>query len=217
MDEQPNFRVIELRNYLLKPNVRSEFADYFNAHFVESQNASGGNVLGRFAVKGNDDKFFWIRGFADMQTRSAFLPEFYYGEVWKKFGGEANEMMLDSDNVYLLKPVNNEQFFRKRKVMAVDLYFAADGKLDELIIAFQRDFVRNLKKSTSADVTLWRSELSENDFPKLPVFQYENLLAVICGFENKADHQSNLDKFALQVNESKNLITKKESLIVYEI
>ncbi len=217
MSKNEFLEVIELRNYLLKPNMREKFSYYFAEHFVESQNSRGGYVLGQFSLQDNPNNFFWVRGFENIKSRSRFLPEFYYGDVWKKFGGEANEMMLDSDDVYLLKPVNNEQFFRKHKVMTVDLYFAADGKLDELIIAFQTDFVRNLKKSTSADITLWRSELSENDFPRLPVFQYENLLAVICGFENKADHQSNLDKFALQVKESKSLITKKESLIAYEI
>lgn len=211
MTKDKFLEVIELRNYLLKPNMREKFSHYFAEHFVDSQNSRGGYVLGQFTLQDNPDNFFWIRGFENMKTRSRFLPEFYYGDVWKKFGGKANEMMLDSDNVYLLKPLNNEQVFRKKNVMTIDFYFADEGKLDELISSFQIEFAHT-------DVTLWRSELSENDFPRLPAFQHENLLVVISGFENEANYRTKSKEFEANFSESKTdleqLIIKKENLIL---
>src|SRR5215468_9373546 len=109
MNSKPRLKVIELRNYLLKADARERFTKYFEDHFIDSQNDLRGFVLGQFRIKGDDDKFFWIRGFEDMQTRLNFLRGFYeQGEVWKQFGPGANEMMLDSDNVYLLKPLRSE-------------------------------------------------------------------------------------------------------------
>ncbi len=207
--------VIELRNYLLKTNTRERFSRYFAEHFVESQNERGGYVMGQFTLKDAPDNFFWVRGFEDMKARSRFLPEFYYGDVWKKFGGEANEMMIDSDNVYLLKPTNNEQIFRKKNVMTIDFYFAADGKLGELFTAFQTDF----KKLTDADITFWQSELSENDFPRLPAFQYENLLVTIAGFDDETVYQKQVKEFEANqrqlITKLESLVIKKESLIIH--
>ena len=218
MNKNETIKVIELRNYLLKSDVRDRFIDYFEKHFVESQNVLGGFVLGAFKIKDESDRFFWIRGFSEMTSRSRFLPEFYYGEVWKKHGGEANEMMIDSDNVYLLKPVNREQIFRKKNVMKIDFYFAADGKLDELITAFQTNFVTNFNESAGANLTLWQSELSENDFPGLPAFQYENLLVTIVGFDNETHYQT--QKKELEANQRQlinDLVIKKESLIIQSV
>lgn len=85
-------KVIELRNYLLRPGTRERFTDYFERHFIDSQDILGGYVLGQFRIQGDDDKFFWIRGFEDMQSRLVFLHGFYeQGQVWKEFGSDANQ------------------------------------------------------------------------------------------------------------------------------
>jgi hypothetical protein len=212
--EEKNINVIELRNYQLKPNVRDKFATYFSKNFVDSQNIIGGNVLGQFCVADKPDNFFWVRGFENMKVRSRFLPEFYYGDVWKKFGGDANEMMIDSDNVYLLKPLNERQIFRKRPFIRIDFCFAADGKISELVSYFESEFVPKSANSNFTNVSFWLNELAENDFPKLPAFQYENLLVVISGFENEAEYQSKPLEFGGKVNQN---IVKKENLLIYEI
>lgn len=220
MNERKNFKVIELRNYLLKPKVRDKFRDYFKNHFVDSQNALGGYVLGQFTVKAKDNNFFWVRGFENMKTRSRFLPEFYYGETWKRFGSAANEMMLDSDNVYLLKPLDESQTFRKDKVVKIDYYFAKDNQLEQLIEFFQTRYISFIEDSKTENITFWRSELAENDFPRLPAFQHKNLLVAISAFENEKNYQAKIKEFELANAElkaqSKQFLIKKESLFLYE-
>jgi hypothetical protein len=179
-----NINVIELRNYLLKPNVREKFANYFAENFVDSQNILGGNVLGQFYVTDKPDNFFWVRGFENMQTRSSFLNEFYYGDVWKKCGNDANEMMIDSDNVYLLKPMSESQIFRKQPFMKIDFYFAADGKRAELVKALETK--PGIETTDGSQTSIWLSELTENDFPRLPAFQNENLVVLITGYEHRS-------------------------------
>jgi hypothetical protein len=199
--------VIELRNYLLKPGMRNRFNAYFTEHFVDSQNSRGGYMLEKFGVDGREDKFFWVRGFEDTKTRSVFLPEFYGGPVWKEFGPAANEMMIDSDDVHLLKPLDESQVFAPDKIVRVDYYFAKDRTPEKLIGIFQ-------SRPEQDGETLWISELGENDFPALPVFQYENLLVAITAFGSKEEARG---QDPALLNELEPFISKKESLQLYEI
>ncbi|MEO8239336.1 MAG: hypothetical protein ABI793_04300 [Flavobacterium sp.] len=50
--------VLELRNYLLKPNTLNEFGKYFNKHFVTPMTELGGYTLGQFKISKIDDRFF---------------------------------------------------------------------------------------------------------------------------------------------------------------
>ena len=61
--------VIEIRNYLLKPNVLEHFIDYFEANFIVTQQDAGMPVLGQFRVMGEPEHFVFVRGFSDMQSR----------------------------------------------------------------------------------------------------------------------------------------------------
>jgi len=102
-----NIKVIELRNYLVRQGRRDEFIKLFEDNFVQSQNILGGYILGQYRVKGADDNFFWVRGFRDMPARYKFLNDFYFGSPDRKqHKSEANSMLLNNDNVYLLKPLN---------------------------------------------------------------------------------------------------------------
>lgn len=188
MDGGEKIKVIELRNYLLKPNLREQFIDYFENHFVASQNELGGYVLGQFEIKNKPDRFFWIRGFESMSERSRLLPAFYGGEVWREFGPAANEMMLEWHNVHLLKPLGAEslaanQIAPGKGVMIIDFYKAQRGRLSALAELFQANCVKEAFPQT----TFWVSELAENDFPRLPVIQNKNLLVAISVFKKEAD------------------------------
>jgi hypothetical protein len=232
MNRRSNLEIIELRNYLLKPGTRQRFVDYFENHFIDSQNVLGGYVLGQFRIKGEDDKFFWIRGFEDMKSRLAFLRAFYQaGEVWRKFGSEANDMMLDSDNVYLLRPlpegkdstkesegICSDVFTKLKEVVVVDFYLALDNQLNQLVDFFRKDYVPFLKGSAILDVTLWTSEPSVNDFPRLPVIKDENLLVAISSFEDEPDYQAktkHVDAAVELKSRMQNLIRKRHSLILF--
>ena len=203
--DQP-IKVIELRNYLIKPGLRDEFISYFERNFVESQNALGGFVLGAFRIKSEAERFFWIRGFADMNSRSRYLPEFYGGEVWKEFSSEANEMMLEWHHVHLLKPLENiktEDFFTEKRLTVIDFYFAKDNKLGELTDLLQ-------KAGRFSGTTFWIGEMTESDFPQLPVIQDENLLAAITNYKNE-DEYSAKEKLG---NDLEKLIKSHERLIL---
>src|SRR5262249_31596125 len=104
--------VVELRQYALKPQQRDVLINLFDEHFVESQEAVGMTVIGQFRDRGNADRFVWLRGFRDMESRNENLTAFYEGPVWAAHRTEANSTMIDSDNVLLLKPARPDLAFR---------------------------------------------------------------------------------------------------------
>jgi hypothetical protein len=212
---------IELRNYLLKPGARDRFIQYFKDHFIESQNALGAYTPAVFRIKNEDDRFFWIRGFDSMQERSRFLPAFYGGEVWKEFGPAANDMMLEWHNVHLIKPltVNSNLFPEGKEVFIIDYYMAKDEQLNELITLFKKEYIPLLNKWDINAITLWISEMEENDFPRLPVYQDKDLLVVISNYKSEQEYGSTLNRFNTSHKELavriKEMIKDKISLTLY--
>jgi hypothetical protein len=194
--------VLELRNYLLRPGMRSEFSNYFAKHLVQPQNDLGGYILGQYRVKDAPDNFLWMRGFNSMEIRSKFLREFYGGPIWKQHRQTANSMMLNSDNVHLLKPLSwdgtslvlgqgiRADLLKPEKGIAVIDYYIANTKLDKLIAFFSRVYIPVFRTLEIGPSTFWVSELRENDFPALPVFQDKNLLVMITFYNDEAESQA---------------------------
>lgn len=223
-------KVLELRNYVTRPGQRDKFISYFETNFVDSQNALGGYILGQFRVKGAEDNFFWMRGFHDMASRSRYLPAFYRGAFWKQHRNDANEMLLNNDNVYLLKPlslsgetaeaaVSSDEFGKKKGLVVVD-YYVANTRLKELIEFFKSRYLPFLKTNGMPEATVWVSELTENDFPALPVFQDRNLLVTITPFKDEAEYRRKLARIKAGSNrkiltELSEIVTTRTTLILY--
>jgi hypothetical protein len=183
-------KVLELRNYLLEPGLTERFSEYFHSKFVEPMKELNGYTLGEFAIDGVNDRFVWFRGFTDMNARLKFLNDFYLSsETWKKYGGGANEMMINSDNVYLLRPLKTDDFIiSEKQVTVVDFYYC-NGTLDKTINLFEQAYLPFLQTININDVTLWISEMTPNDFPRLPAFQDKNLLLTISNYSDKREYE----------------------------
>jgi hypothetical protein len=65
--------VFELRQYTLYSGKRDTLISLFEKNFIESQDAVGAHVLGTFRDLDDPDRFVWLRGFRDMQTRQQAL------------------------------------------------------------------------------------------------------------------------------------------------
>ena len=54
MNTNQNIRVLELRNYLVKPNTADKFGDYFDTNFVTPMKELGGQDVGHVQNKGRE-------------------------------------------------------------------------------------------------------------------------------------------------------------------
>lgn len=104
-----NFQVLEFRRYTIKEGEREHFAQYFDAYFPEALQQLGTIVAGDFFERKNSSGFTWIRGFHTLEDRAVVNAQFYAGSVWKEHKKTMNDLIVDSDNVMLLRPLSPER------------------------------------------------------------------------------------------------------------
>lgn len=201
--------VIELRQYTLRPGRRDELIELFDREFVETQEDTGMIVLGQFRDLDDPDRFVWLRGFEDMETRRDALSAFYGGPVWAAHEPQANATMLDSDNVLLLRPTPG-WYGPARRGLAVspsergrpdaaapDRFVAAalwhfPPNTHSGVELIQDGLVPQLRQAGTAPFAVLTTETAANTFPRLPVRTGENVVAVLTSYPDETAHRRHL-------------------------
>lgn len=190
--------MVELRQYALHPGQRETLIALFEREFLESQEATGMQVIAQFRDIDRPDVFTWLRGFPDMPTRAASLAAFYGGPVWAAHRDAANGTMLSSDNVRLLRPARLGSGFPPAERPGPGATAIAPG----LVVAtsytlaapaaqgFTADFVRvvvpELKAGGAGPIAMFETEPAANTFPRLPVREGEHAFIWFTRFDNVA-------------------------------
>lgn len=104
-----DFQVIEFRRYMIKEGEREHFAQYFESYFPEAFQQMGAIAFGQFFERKNPVAFTWLRGFKNTDARAVINAGFYYGPLWREHASTMNNLMVDSDNVLLLRPLSPER------------------------------------------------------------------------------------------------------------
>lgn len=204
--------VIELRQYLMKPGQRDVLIELFEREFVESQEALGMTLIGQYRDLDAPDRFVWMRGFADMESRKAALEGFYFGPVWQAHREAANTTIVDNDDVLLLRPPSDQARFDLSPrqspgaipppagLVTVTVQ-ALDGPPDAALVDRFEHEVRPALEAAGARVAGWMvSEASPNSFPRLPVREGEHALAWVGRFatvEAYAEHLARAEQAGL--------------------
>jgi hypothetical protein len=191
-------RVIELRQYTLKPGQRDVLIELFEREFVEGLEAHPMRLVGLFRDLDRPDRLVWIRGFTDMPTRAQALSDFYGGPVWREHRAAANATMIDSDNVLLLRPLHEDTAFpdaplpppdsppRARGVVEARLLYAATEIPAARVEAAVAALDAALRKVGGTRLAVLVSEHARNDFPSLPVREGEHVLAWFAALDDEA-------------------------------
>ncbi len=101
-----DFPVVEFRRYTIKDGERRHFAEYFESYFPEAFEQLGAIAFGQFLERNQPARFTWIRGFHSLDDRAAANGAFYDGPLWKEHRTTMNDMIVDSDDVLLLRPLD---------------------------------------------------------------------------------------------------------------
>lgn len=193
--------VVELRQYTLKPGRCDDLIALFERHFLEGQEQYGMQILGQFRHRTNPDLFVWLRGFANMQARHQALQGFYGGPVWQAHRTAANDTMLDSDNVLLLKPARVTSKLRADSSQrpAIDAPEEAGGIViatvygfdapveNRFVECFETQVAPVLSTAGAALLGYYITETAENTFSQLPVREGEYVFVWFASF---ADEQA---------------------------
>jgi hypothetical protein len=195
--------IVELRQYTLHPAKRDVLIDLFDREFVESQEAFGINVIGQFRDLGNPDRFVWLRGFRDMPSRAQALKDFYGGPIWKAHREAANDTMVDSDNVLLLRPALPASGFAldnsdrpppgateiPRGLVVATIYYFDAPVSNDFVDFFEHTFKPVIVASNALVLAYFGSESSENTFPALPVREGEYVFVWFSRFTDQVAYE----------------------------
>jgi hypothetical protein len=180
--------VVELRQYTLKPGQRDVLIEIFDRHFIEGQESVGMTVIGQFRDRRRADRFVWLRGFSDMVSRHKALEAFYGGPIWSAHKADANNTMLDSDDVLLLKPARPDTAFRLNQDSAATLHergtstvlagiYQMPQPVDEGVVSqFERRVAPILRANGVQLEGIFVTESARNTFTRLPVREGEHVL-----------------------------------------
>ena len=181
-------RIVELRQYTLKPGQRDTLIALFERQFVESQEAVGIELIGTFRDLNDPDRFVWLRGFPNMTARAQSLGAFYGGPVWKAHREAANATMIDSDNVLLLHPAwDGSDALQKgdsgtpSRIVTVTICPLEANATEAFIDRFQQT-IPSLESAGARVIGAFVTESSPNNFPALPVREGENVFVWISRF-----------------------------------
>lgn len=202
-----SFPVVELRQYTLHDGRRDMLIDLFEREFVESQEALGTKVIGTFRDLDRPNRFVWLRGFRDMDSRLAGLTSFYNGAVWHAHRDAANATMIDSDNVLLLHSAGTGAEFRllgsrpelgvqvpAGLIVAVIDYL--DSPLRGALVQFETQVKPRLRKAGIPLLAWFVPERLPNNFPRLPVREHEQVLVWFSRFDSEVDYAARKSELA---------------------
>ena len=176
-----DFQVIEFRRYTIKDGERQHFAEYFESYFPEAFQQMGAIVFGQFFERKNPVGFTWLRGFKNTDARAIINAGFYYGPLWREHSSTMNSLMVDSDNVLLLRPLSPER--RVLVLPAVDPIKegkGAQGVVVAQMFAVKPNSVDAFAQQAEATFASYRAAGAReagvlvtldvpNNFPQLPV------------------------------------------------
>lgn len=178
--------VVELRQYTLHPGRRDVLIDIFERDFIDAQERTGISVIGQFKDLDNPDKFVWLRGFPDMQSRPRMLESFYSGPEWKANRDRVNELLVDSDNVLLLRNAWEGSGFLDqsdaptdragRPLFTANIFYLNHGEAAEFAHFFRSEVEPVHRKIGAPCIAAFLTESSPNNYPRLPVREGENVL-----------------------------------------
>jgi hypothetical protein len=197
--------IIELRHYLHHPGRRDEFIALFDAYFIEEQEHSGMFIPGHFRDRTNPDRFVWLRGFPDMQTRRTALHDFYHvSPLWQEHRTAANDTISDVSNVFLLRPARAATGFRLDPTnrpmrdapevaggVIIATIYAFDAPVDPRFVDFfENTMIPLLRKAGATLLGHFVTEPAENTYPALPVREGENVFVWFASFADEATYTS---------------------------
>ena len=192
--------IVELRQYVLHPGARDTLTRLFDREFVESQEALGIALIGQFRDVDDPDRFVWIRGFPDMALRLEALRGFYEGPVWAAHREAANATMLNSDDVLLLRPANAASGFTPSSndrpppgvngngagLVVATIHALDSPASDGFAEYFEHKLKPALIEAGVAVLAYFVTEMSVNDYPRLPVRERENVFTWFAGFPDRS-------------------------------
>jgi hypothetical protein len=201
--------IVELRQYTLLPGQRDVLIALFERAFIEEQEAVGMQVIDHFRDLDNPDRFVWLRGFPDMDTRARATTAFYSGATWQVHRDAANATLVDSDNVLLLRPATPDYAYPSGSerppigataipaCLVVATIYQLDPTMEDAFpLFFTHTVVPELTAAGATLLAAYATEHSPNNYPRLPIREGEHVFVWFARFPDVAAYEEHCDILA---------------------
>jgi quinol monooxygenase YgiN len=187
----PRPEVVELRQYTLQPGRRDDLIEIFERHLIAGQEEAGARIIGHFRDLEEPDRFVWLRSFRDMPSRRLALEAFYGGGVWREHRDAVNEMIVDHENVLLLRPatgdeLRSERVSDRRGLVTATIWPLAEPVSIETTRLVTDEIAAILNRNGATPAALLVTEPSENTYPRLAIREGENVVVWLARFDDAA-------------------------------
>jgi hypothetical protein len=175
------YPVVELRRYEMKAGGRERFARCFDGYFPEAFQQLGAIAFGQFLERKNATRFTWLRGFPSYDSRAEMNTDTYSGLVWKEHAKRMNDLIVDSENVLLLRPLAQGRGLpvlpavdvgtdaqAGAGVVVMQIFAAKTGIVEELARSLEESFAAYRSTGVHEAATLVTYDVP-NNYPRLPV------------------------------------------------
>ena len=176
-----DFNIFEFRRYTIKEEQRQHFARYFDSYFPEAFQQLGAIAAGSFFERKHPSGFTWIRGFHTLDDRAIVNAAFYYGSVWNEHRDAVNDLMTDSDNVLLLRPLRPQTSIGilpavdpitepsgAQGVVLAEIFAVKKDQVDAFATQAEAVFEK-YRNSGAREAGLLVTLDARNNFPQLPI------------------------------------------------
>lgn len=215
--------VFELRKYIMRPGRRDDLITLFEDEFIESQELLGARVAGTFRNLDDPNRFVWLRGFENMETRARALDGFYTGAVWREHRNAANDTMIDSDDVLLLRPIGDTRWARANRaprgataipsgLIGLTTFFLRPRAEENFAAFFSDEIAPELRDTGAEIVATLATERGPNSYPRLPIRENETVFVAMTRFPSASRHMPNIAGLALGPDLQSHLIKPTETL-----
>ncbi len=176
-----DFQAIEFRRYITKEGERAHFAQYFDTYFPEAFQQLGAIAAGSFFERRNQSGFTWIRAFHTIDDRALANAGFYFGPVWNEHRNTVNDLLVDNDNVMLLRPLSPERGLTilpavdpvteprgAQGVVVAQVFAARPNSIEEFAKQAEPTFA-SYRASGAREAGVLVTSEAKNNFPQLAI------------------------------------------------
>jgi hypothetical protein len=197
---------IELRRYSIQEPSRDRFLEFFEEHYLESQEVFGMRIWGQFRDLEAPGQFVWLRGYQDMEQRRAGLEQFYTSPVWAETGPEAASMLnVGAGRVHFLEPVSTTDGFAadaKRPLLLSEVpagissgilvaeVFPVTGDVAAVVETVRSSVVPHYESSGGTILGLFHSSDQPNNFPLMPFIEDQTVVVLFTTFEGREQYSA---------------------------
>ncbi|MEQ1569762.1 MAG: NIPSNAP family protein [Myxococcota bacterium] len=178
--------IVDLRDYRTRPGCRDALISCCEETLFPEQRRLGATFLGLFREPDDPDRFVWLRGMADAESRARVLTAFYTeGDLWRARRAEVNRWIADSSDVLLVRPLAEHHPSRGPRAVVMVRHLEPTPLSGDAAAELRRRVTESVCAAGGAVVATFATDPMRNNYPRHPIRVGEHGLVWFASFPRR--------------------------------